>query len=204
MPGAKAPGICLLSHGADPGGVGRSCARFVLGDQIIESEGFQLWVGAAGAGTWGQVTSGTSHFGPGHLKPRENPGRKRCSERADARTSHPGKPEIRRESWSRSRIVSALLSDAQGGCLPSMEPPNPDAHTIAIQSCADNPKTDHRNGSSPRDIRLHEARFMPRMNSSTPGSSRRWTRPVEAAPSTARIPKKFLTFPALRPHQYSE
>ena len=36
---------------------------------------------------------------------------------------------IRQEGW-RGRIVSALLSGAQGGCLPSMEPPNPDAATM--------------------------------------------------------------------------
>jgi hypothetical protein len=38
--------------------------------------------------------------------------------------SMPGTSEIRRECWSRGRIVSALLSGAQGGCLPSVEPPN--------------------------------------------------------------------------------
>lgn len=31
---------------------------------------------------------------------------------------------IGRECWSRGRIVSALLAAAQGGCLPSMKPPN--------------------------------------------------------------------------------
>ena len=36
----------------------------------------------------------------------------------------PGKPEIRQECWSRGRIVSALLAAAEGGCLPSMKPPN--------------------------------------------------------------------------------
>jgi hypothetical protein len=159
-PGARAPGVCLLSCGADPRGCGRSCARFVLGDQIVGSEGLQLWVGAAGAGTWGQVTSGTSHVGPGHLKPGLNPGRERCGERVDARTSNPGKPEIRRECWSRGRIVSALLSDAQGGCLPSMEPPNPDAQTIApVNHPGKAPRPDG-NGSSRAHMGLHEGGFM--------------------------------------------
>ena len=36
----------------------------------------------------------------------------------------PGKPEIRQDCWSRDRIVSALLAAAQGGCLPSVKPPN--------------------------------------------------------------------------------
>ena len=40
----------------------------------------------------------------------------------------PGKPEIRQDCWSRGRIVSALLAAGEGGCLPSMEPPNR-AHT---------------------------------------------------------------------------
>jgi hypothetical protein len=42
----------------------------------------------------------------------------------------PGTSEIRRECWSRGRIVSALLDGAAGGCLPSVEPPNSDAFTI--------------------------------------------------------------------------
>ena len=42
----------------------------------------------------------------------------------------PGTSEIRRECWSRGRIVSALLTGAQGGCRPSMEPPNPVATTM--------------------------------------------------------------------------
>ena len=35
-----------------------------------------------------------------------------------------GSPEIRQECWSKGRIVSALLAAAQGGCLPSVKPPN--------------------------------------------------------------------------------
>ncbi len=57
MPGALAPGICLLSRGAIPRGSGVA----VRGNSLIvfSSEGLWLWGGSAGAGTWGQVSIGT-------------------------------------------------------------------------------------------------------------------------------------------------
>ena len=50
--------------------------------------------------------------------------------------------------WSRGRIVSALLSGAQGGCLPSMEPPNPVATTMDLPARA-------IKGNSPFDTGLY-------------------------------------------------
>ena len=64
-PGSRPPGICLLSRGFSQGigprGVGRSCARFLLGNS---RDRFLIRVylvvgGDAGAGTWGQVSIGT-------------------------------------------------------------------------------------------------------------------------------------------------
>ncbi len=55
---------------------------------------------------------------------------------------------IRQECWSRGRIVSSLLSAAQGGCLPSMEPPNPVETTMG-------PPTGASNGCSTFDTALH-------------------------------------------------
>ena len=49
----------------------------------------------------------------------------------------PGTSEIRRECSSRGRIVSALLAGAQGGCLPSVQPPNPIATTMDLPVWAD-------------------------------------------------------------------
>ena len=59
-PGASAPGICLLSRGAFPRGSGAAVRDLCLATAVIvfRSGGFQLWGGAAGAGTWGQVSSG--------------------------------------------------------------------------------------------------------------------------------------------------
>ena len=54
-PGALAPGICLLSRGAFPRGSG-AAARSVDRFQI---RWFSVVGGAAGAGTWGQVSRGT-------------------------------------------------------------------------------------------------------------------------------------------------
>ena len=118
------------------------------------------------------------HLGPGDKwdfpcrsgapETRENPGRERCSGRVDARTSNPGKPEIRRECWSRGRIVSALLFDAQGGCLPSLEPPNPDAQTIAPAGRTGKAPDPGGNGSSREHIGLHEGSFTNRSRQARP------------------------------------
>jgi hypothetical protein len=78
-------------------------------------------VGAAGAGTWGQVSIGTFRWVRGT-----------SSDAMDGDCGYtPGTSEIRRECWSRGRIVSALLAAAQGGCHPSVEPPNPVATTMS-------------------------------------------------------------------------
>ena len=56
-PGAWAPGVCLLSRGAAPRGSGvaaRSVDRQIRMSSVV--------VGAAGAGTWGQVSIGTFHW----------------------------------------------------------------------------------------------------------------------------------------------
>ena len=53
-----------------------------------------------------------------------------------SRTNHARNAVIRPECWSRGRIVSALLSAAQGGCLPSMEHLNPDAAKIGPPAVA--------------------------------------------------------------------
>jgi hypothetical protein len=100
--------------------VGRSCRRWHLGPGVHRDV----------------------PLGPGHLR--------RCSGR---RVSPPGKTTpgtsvIRRKCWSRGRIVSALLSAAQGGCLPSMEPPNPVAVTMGPPSGASK-------GSSTSDTGLY-------------------------------------------------
>ena len=88
---------------------------------VCRSGDLQLWAElpalAPGARCQGDVP-----LGPGHL--RRCSGRRRCDT--------PGTSEIRRECWSRGRIVSALLLAAQGGCLPSMEPPNPVAATMDL------------------------------------------------------------------------
>ena len=91
-------------------------ARSQLGNQ----EEFSIVGGAAGAGTWGQVSSGTFRW------VRGTSGDAVDGDWVDT----PGTSEIRRECWSRGRIVSALLLAAQGGCHPSMEPPNPVAATM--------------------------------------------------------------------------
>lgn len=72
-PGALAPGVCLLSRGVVPwdraqGGRAQLCEgcsqeTAVRGNSLIvfRSEDLWLWGGAAGAGTWGQVSIGTFH-----------------------------------------------------------------------------------------------------------------------------------------------
>ena len=60
-PGAIAPGLCLLSRGAVPRGAGAAVRGFVLGNSRdrFQIRWFSVVGGAAGAGTWGQVSSGT-------------------------------------------------------------------------------------------------------------------------------------------------
>jgi hypothetical protein len=139
-PGLKSPGICLLSRGFFPRGCGRSCARFWLDQKRDHGiTGSSVVGGAAGAGTWGQVSIGTFLWVRGTLcdarknKVDDEVGDAVDGVRAAVRsTATPGTSEIRRECWSRGRIVSALLCGAQGGCLPSVEPPNPVAITMAL------------------------------------------------------------------------
>ena len=119
-PGALAPGICLLSRGAVPRGSGaavRSVDRFQIRVSLVVGRSCRRWYLGPGV-EWDVPLS------PGHLR--------RCSERrvSPPGMDTPGTSVIRQECWSRGRIVSALLSAAQGGCLPSMEPPNPVAATM--------------------------------------------------------------------------
>ncbi len=133
-----APGVCLLSRGAFPRGSGaavRSVDRFQIRKSLVVGRSCRCW--HLGPGVEWDVP-----LGPGHLR--------RCSGR---RVSPPGKTTpgtsvIRRECWSRGRIVSALLAAARGGCLPSMEPPNPVAATMGPPSGASK-------GCSTSDTGLH-------------------------------------------------
>ncbi len=81
---------------------------------------FSVVGGAAGAGTWGQVSSGTFRWVRGTWGGAMD---------GDVATRQERQRSVEK-CWSRGRIVSALLSAAQGGCLPSMEPPNPVAATM--------------------------------------------------------------------------
>jgi len=71
-------------------------------------------VGAAGAGTWGQVSIGTFRWVRGTWDWAENGPVVNGAMDGDWLDT-PGTSEIRRECWSRGRIVSALLVGAQGG-----------------------------------------------------------------------------------------
>ena len=136
-PGALAPGVCLLSRGAFPRGSGaavRSVDRQIRRSLVV-GRSCRRW--HLGPGVEWDVP-----LGPGHLR-----------RRSGRRVSPPGKTTpgtsvIRRECWSRGRIVSALLAAAQGGCLPSMEPPNPVAATMG-------PATVASKGCSTSDTGLH-------------------------------------------------
>jgi hypothetical protein len=108
------------------------------GRLIVRSGCLWLWGGAAGAGTWGQVSSGTFRWVrgtwggamDGDVAARQE--RQRSVEKC----------------WSRGRIVSALLARAPGGCLPFAEPPNVDADTMGLPTGA-------RNGRRGFDTALH-------------------------------------------------
>jgi len=178
-----APGICLLSRGAVPRGsgaavlsvdrqirvslvVGRSCRRWHLGPGV----------------EWDVPLS------PGHLG--------RCNGRRESPPGNetPGTSVIRQECWSRGRIVSALLAAAQGGCLPSMEPPNPVAATM-------DPPTDACNGCSGFDTALHwgQRGFM---KPASPGGWRLLPLLGQAVRKTARF--KAVTGTSWSHHQQPE
>jgi hypothetical protein len=133
-----APGVCLLSRGAFPRGSGaavRSVDRFQIRKSLVVGRSCRCW--HLGPGVEWDVP-----LGPGHLR--------RCSGRRVSPPGNdtPGTSVIRQECWSRGRIVSALLAAAQGGCLPSMEPPNPVAATMGPPSGASK-------GCSTSDTGLH-------------------------------------------------
>ena len=143
-PGALAPGLCLLSRGAVLRGAGAAVRGFVLGNSRdrFQIRWFSVVGGAAGAGTWGQVSSGTFRSVRGT-----------SGDAVDGVCPLQEKPRQERQRsvekcWSRGRIVSALLAAAQGGCRPSMEPPNPVAATMGPPSGASK-------GCSPSDTGLH-------------------------------------------------
>jgi hypothetical protein len=146
-PRALAPGVCLLSRGACPWGRGaaaRSVDRQIRVSSVVG--------GAAGAGTWGQVSIGTFRWVRGTWDGAVD---------GDGLTRQERQGSV--ESWSRGRIVSALLMSAPGGCLPSVEPPNPDAATMGRLTGASN-------GRSGFDTALHrgQRRFMKGLHPSFP------------------------------------
>jgi hypothetical protein len=154
------PGRLLAHSGCLPLGAARNWAWFVLGhsrDRLMSVSlivGRSCWRWHLGPGVYRDVP-----FGPGHL--RRCIGRRRCDT--------PGTSGIRRECWSRGRIVSALLSGAQGGCLPSMEPPNPDAATMGTSHAA------HKS-SSAIDTGLHQKQWVFMKGASWSGAGRFWAR----------------------------
>jgi len=138
-PGALAPGACLLSRGAVPRGSGAA----VRSVDRVRIRCFQLWAELPAQAPGARCQSGRSvgSGAPGAVQ--------WTATRLFRQTSDtPGTSEIRRECWSRGRIVSALLAGAQGGCLPSMEPPNPIAATMG-------PPAGVSNGFCPFDTALH-------------------------------------------------
>ena len=83
-PRALAPGICLLSRGAFPGGAGaavRSVDRFLIRRSLVVGRSCRRW--HLGPGVEWDVP-----WGPGHLRPGRKAGCERCSGR---RVSPPGK-----------------------------------------------------------------------------------------------------------------
>jgi hypothetical protein len=118
----------------DPHGGGRSRCHGMVGGSLA--------AGAAGLGSWGAAASGPDGSlllagGAALLRQglrRAGPGGNPTGTLQWTaiglfqHNSHPpGTSEIRPDCWSRGPIISALLAVAQGGCHPSMEPPNPDA-----------------------------------------------------------------------------
>jgi hypothetical protein len=123
----------VLSQGiGPPRGCGRNCARFLLGNRLIvcRSAGIQLWAELPALAPGARCRLGRS---VGSGAPEAGPLAVQWTATGlfQQNSYTPGTPEIRRECWSRGRIVSALLAGAQGGCLPSVEPPNPVAITMA-------------------------------------------------------------------------
>ena len=146
-PGTHVPGLCLLSRGAcrrGPGATARSVDRFQIVVSLVVERSCRRW--HLGPGVKWDVP-----FGPGHLG-RCNGRHGCCLNSLDT----PGTSEIRRECWSRGRIVSALLAAAQGGCLPSVEPPYPVAATIGRMTRPGNRSPPGGHGSSPEATGLHK------------------------------------------------
>jgi hypothetical protein len=96
--------------------------------------------GAAGAGTWGQLSSGTFRWVRGTGDRARRHSRERCNgwrkAVASEQPSHARNVTSGKKCWSRGRIVSALLVDGAGGCLPPVEPPYPDASTMDLPAQA--------------------------------------------------------------------
>jgi len=117
----------VLSQGLGPKGGGRSCAWFVLGNSRdrFQIGGFQLWaeLPALAPGARCRLGRSVRSWAPQAMQWT-------ATGLFQHNSDTPGTSEIRRECWSRGRIVSALLMSAAGGCHPSMEPPNPVATTM--------------------------------------------------------------------------
>ena len=113
-----APGICLLSRGFVPGARAQWGRAQLCGRLIVRSVFVQLWSELPALAPGARCRLGRS-IGSG------------APQAMQWTAITPGTSEIRRECWSRGRIVSALLMSAAGGCHPSMEPPNPVATTMS-------------------------------------------------------------------------
>ena len=152
-PGAWAPGICLLSRGARE--IVGAQLRDGLRDRSLIVRSGCLWLWGRSCRRWhlGPGVEWDVPWAPGHLRRS----RERCSGRRGSPSgiARQEQSEIRRKCWSRGRIVSALLAGAQGGCLPSVEPPNPmhtrsDGEALAATSAA----------RSDRSLHLRQRGFM--------------------------------------------
>jgi hypothetical protein len=123
-PGARPPGICLLSRGYVPGDRAQG-GRAQLCEVLAGSEYGDL-VGSQDL----QLRAELPALAPGARCRLGRSVESGAPQAMQWMAITPGTSEIRRECWSRGRIVSALLTGAQGGCRPSMEPPNPVATTM--------------------------------------------------------------------------
>ena len=119
-----APGLCLLSRGFVPGvrargGRAQLCVGLCLATAVIvfRSDSLQLWAELLALAPGARCQVGRS---VGSGAPEAMQWTATLNNRRHARNVTSGQ-----KCWSRGRIVSALLSGAQGGCLPSVEPPNP-------------------------------------------------------------------------------
>jgi hypothetical protein len=161
----QSPGVCLLSRAASQGGRAQLRVGLCLATAVIVFRSGCIWLlaelPALAPGARYQVGRSVGSGAPGAVQWTAT----RLFQQSSLDT--PGTSEIRRECWSRGRIVSALLAGAQGGCLPSMEPPNPVASTMGRPARAGKPA---RRFDTARDLRQRV--FMKSASSVPPGPLR--------------------------------